>query len=73
MHLPLTIKEIQVGYLRSPYFEDFYLFLLQNKLPSKGSSTKKVGALAEGFVLLDSLIFKLVTMPGGEVVVVGNP
>ena len=34
-HLLLTIKEIQVGYLTSPYFKDLYLFLSQNKLPSK--------------------------------------
>ena len=34
MHLPLTIKEIQAGYLSSPYFKDLYLFLSQNKLPS---------------------------------------
>ena len=33
-HLPLTIKEIQEGYLNSPYFKDLYLFLSQNKLPS---------------------------------------
>ena len=26
-HLPLTIKEIQAGYLSSPYFKDLYLFL----------------------------------------------
>ena len=24
-HLPLTIKEIQAGYLMSPYFKDLYL------------------------------------------------
>ena len=35
-HLPLTIKEIQAGYLSSPYFKDLYLFLSQNKLPTKG-------------------------------------
>ena len=34
-HLPLTIKEIQAGYLSSPYFKDLYLFLSQNKLPAK--------------------------------------
>ena len=61
-HLPLTIKEIQAGYLSSPYFKDLYLFLSQNKLPSKRSSIKKVETLAERFVLLDSLIFNLVTM-----------
>ena len=32
-HLPLTIKEIQAGYLTSPYFKDLYLYLAQNKLP----------------------------------------
>ena len=57
-HLPLMIKEIQVGYLTSPYFKDLYLFLSQNKLPSKRSSIKKVETLAKSFVLLDSLIFK---------------
>ena len=41
-HLPLTIKEIQAGYLSSPYLKDLYLFLSQNKLPSKRSSIKKV-------------------------------
>ena len=25
MHLPVTIKEIQAGYLVSPYFKDIYL------------------------------------------------
>ena len=40
-HLPLTIKEIQAGYLSSPYFKDLYLFLSQNKLPSKRSIRKE--------------------------------
>ena len=39
-HLPLTIKEIQAGYVSSPYFKHLYLFLSQNKLPSKRSSIK---------------------------------
>ena len=33
-HLPVTIKEVQAGYLNSPYFKDIYLHLAQNKLPS---------------------------------------
>ena len=33
-HLPITLKEIQAGYLNSPYFKDLYLDLTQNKLPS---------------------------------------
>ena len=73
MHLPLTIKEIQAGYLSSPYFKDLYLFLLQNKLPSKRSSAKKVETLAESFVLLDSLIFKLVMTTDKEAAVLAIP
>ena len=65
-HLPLAVKEIQAGYLTSPYFKDLYLFLSQNKLPSKRSAIKKVETLAESFVLLDSLLFKLVTTPDKE-------
>ena len=72
-HLPLTIKEIQAGYLTSPYFKDLYLFLSQNKLPSKRSAVKKVETLAESFVLLDSLIFKLVTTPNKEAAVLAIP
>ena len=53
-HLALMIKEIQAGYLSSPYFKDLYLFLSQNKLPSKRSTIKKVETLAKSFVLLDS-------------------
>ena len=73
MHLPLTIKEVQAGYLSSPYLKDLYLFLSQNKLPSKRSSAKKVKILAECFVLLDSLIYKLVTMPDKEAAVLAIP
>ena len=72
-HLPLTIKEIQAGYLSSPYFKDLYLFLSQNKLPSKRSSIKEVETLAENFVLLDSLIFKLVMTPDKETAVLAIP
>ena len=72
-HLPLTIKEIRAGYLTSPYFKDLYLFLSQNKLPSKRSAIKKVETLAESFVLLDSLIFKLVTTPDKEAAVLAIP
>ena len=72
-HLPLTIKEIQAGYLSSPYFKDLYLFLPQNKLSSKKSFIKKVKTLAESFVLLDSLIFKLVTTPDKEAAVLAIP
>ena len=36
-HLSFEIKEIQAGYLCSPYFKDLYIYLSQNKLPSSKS------------------------------------
>ena len=70
-HLPITVKEIQAGYLTSPYFKDLYL--AQNKLPSKKSAICKIEALVEKFILLDSLLFKLVTMPEKEAVLLAMP
>ena len=35
MHLPLTIKEIQAGYLTSSFFKDLYKHLAQNIMPHK--------------------------------------
>ena len=58
-HLPITIKEIQAGYLNSPYFKDIYLYLSQNKLPSSKNIICKIEALSEKYILLDSLLFKL--------------
>ena len=58
-HLPVEIKEIQVGYLCSPYFKDLYLYLLQNKLPSSKSAITKLETLAEKYVVLDSLLFRI--------------
>ena len=45
-HLPMEVKEIQVGYLCSPYFKDLYLYLSQNKLPSLKSAIRKSETLA---------------------------
>ena len=72
-HLPLTIKEIQAGYLTSPYFKDLYLNLAQNKLLSKKSAICKVGNLAERFILLDSLLFKIITTPEKETALLAIP
>ena len=72
-HLPLTVKEIQAGYLSSPYFKDLYLYLAQNKLPSKKSAIRKVENLAESFILLDSLLFKIVTTPERETTLLAVP
>ena len=72
-HLLLTIKEIQAGYLNSLYFKDIYQYLAQNRLPSKKAAIKKVEILAEKYILLDSLLFKLTTVPGKETALLAIP
>ena len=73
MHLPLTIKEIQAGYLSSLYFKYIYLYLAHNKLPSKKAAMKRVELLAEKYIMLDSLLLKLTTVPGKETAVLAIP
>ena len=72
-HLPLTIKEIQPGYLNSSYFKDIYQYLAQNRLLSKKAAIKRVEILAERYILLDSLLFKLTTIPGKETALLAIP
>ena len=72
-HLPITIKEIQAGYLNSPFFEDLYRYLAQNIMPSKSHARQKVEMLAESFILLDSLLFKLITVPNKEMALLAIP
>ena len=72
-HLPVTVKEIQAGYLISPYFQDLFLYLAQNKLPNTKSAIRKVETLAERYILFDSLLFKLVTMTEKETVLLAIP
>ena len=72
-HLPLTIKEIQAGYLNSSYFKDIYQYLAQNRVPSKKAAIKRVEILAEKYILLDSLLFKLTTIPGKETALLAIP
>ena len=57
--LPVKLKEIQAGYLHSLYFKDMYLYLSQNKLFSSKAAIKRVDTLAEKYILLDSLLFKV--------------
>ena len=59
MQLPVEIKELQTGYLGSPYFKDIYLYLAQNKLPASKEAIRKVEKLAERYIFLDSLLFKI--------------
>ena len=50
-HLPIMVKEIQAGYLISPYFKDFASIFGSEYLPSKKSANSKVEALAEKYIL----------------------
>ena len=67
-----TIKEIQAGYLSSLYFKDIYLYLAHNRLPSKKAAMRRVELLAEKYIMLDSLLFKLTTVLGKRNCNVGN-
>ena len=58
-HLLVKIKEIQAGYLHSSYFKDLYLYLSHNKLSCSKMAIKRVETLAERYILLDSLLFKI--------------
>ena len=58
-HLPITIKEIQAGYLNSPFFKDLYRYLVQNIMPSKSHARQKVEMLAESFILLENYLLIL--------------
>ena len=58
MHLSIMIKDIWAGYLISTYFKDIYFYLAQNKLPNSKTAIRKIEALAEQYILIDSLLFK---------------
>ena len=70
-HLPVEIKEIQAGYLHSPYFKEIYQYLSQSKLPHSKLAIKKLEALSERYILLDSLLFRI--YPDKETAVLAIP
>ena len=70
-HLQVEMKEIQAGYLHRSYFKELYLYLSQNMLPSSKTAIKRVEALAEKYILLDSLLFKV--SPEKETAVLAVP
>ena len=72
-HISVTVKEIQVGYLSSSYFKDIYLYLAQITLPSSKAAIKKVEVLVEKYILLDSLLFEIVSTPDKESSVLAIP
>ena len=71
--LPLTIKEIHTGYLNSMFFKDLYRYMGQNKLPSKKNAICKVLTLSQNYILLDHLLFKLITVPDKEKALLAIP
>ena len=70
-HLLVEVKEIQAGYLHSPYFKEIYQYLSQNKLPHSKLAIKKLEALSERYILLDSLLFRI--HPDKETAVLAIP
>ena len=72
-HLPLTIKEIQAGYLSSSFFKDLYVYLAHNKLLSKKNAIHTVPTLSQNYVLLDQLLFKLIMIPDKEKALLAIP
>ena len=70
MHLSITIKEIHAGYLNGLYFKEIYLYLAHNKLSSSKVGIRKVETLAEKYILLDLLLFKISTTPNKETAVI---
>ena len=70
-HILVEIKEIQAGYLTISHFKDIYLYLSQNKLPTSKTVIRKVESLAERYILLDSLLFKIT--PEKETAVLAVP
>ena len=57
----------------SQYFKEIYQYFTQNRLPSKKSAIRKVEILAEKYIWLDSLLFKLTTIPGKEAALLAIP
>ena len=57
--MPIKIKEIQAGYLCNPYFKDLYLYISQNKLTTSKPAIRKIETLAERYITLDSLLFRI--------------
>ena len=52
---------------------DLYRYLAQNMMPHKRHTRHKEEALAESFILLDSLLYKLVTIPDKEKALMAIP
>ena len=70
-HLPVEMKEIQAGYFTSTHFKNIYLYLSESKLLTSKTAIRKAEMLAERYILLDSLLFKIT--PEKETAVLAVP
>ena len=70
-HLLVELKETQTRYLNSLHFKDIFLHLSQNKLPTSKAAIRKVEMLAERYIPLESLLFKIT--PEKELAVLAVP
>ena len=66
-------EKIQARYLNSLYFKEIYSYLAHNKLLSSKVGIRKVEVLAEKYILLDSLLFKISMTPDKEMAVLAIP
>ena len=62
-----------MGYLNSLYSKDLYSCLTQNRLPSSKNAILKVEVLAVRYIILNSLLFKLFTIPEKETALLAIP
>ena len=58
-HLPVEVKEIQTGYLHWPSFKNIYQYLSQTNFHISKMAIKKLEALSERYILLDSLLSRI--------------
>ena len=64
--MPVEIEEVQAGYLQSSYFKDICFYLSQYKLPSSRTLVRKIETLADRYILLDFLLFKMYSRKGSS-------
>ena len=69
----LVQKFLQKQALISPYFKDLYLYIAQNRLPSTKTAICKVETVADRYILLDLLLFKMVTNPEKDTALLAIP
>ena len=69
----VTVKESPAGYLNNFYFKEICIYLAHNILPSSEVGRGKVEALAEKYILLDSLLLKITMTPDKEMTVLSIP